>query len=66
MSYNIMKVAVIGGGPAGLTALKFLSQAHLFFPIPPLEVRLFEAEADVGGTFVYRTYEDSEVRLFPK
>jgi dimethylaniline monooxygenase (N-oxide forming) len=57
-----MKVAVVGGGPAGLATLKFLVTAHKFFPIPPIEVRLFEAEDDIGGTFVHRVYEDAEVR----
>lgn len=56
-----MKVAVVGGGPAGLTTLKFLATAHTFFPIPPLQVRLFESEDDIGGTFVHRVYEDAEV-----
>lgn len=56
-----MKVAIIGGGPAGLTTLKFLSEAHKYFPIPPLELRLLEAEASIGGTFVYRVYEEAEV-----
>lgn len=56
-----MKVAVIGGGPAGLATLKFLSKAHEYFPIPPIKVQLFEAEAQIGGTFVYRVYEDAEV-----
>lgn len=58
-----LKVAVIGGGPAGLATLKFLATAHDFFPgIPALEIRLFEAQAEIGGTFVYRVYEDAEVR----
>ncbi|KAF7541743.1 hypothetical protein G7Z17_g11889 [Cylindrodendrum hubeiense] len=56
-----MKVAVVGGGPAGLATLKFLVEAHNFFPIPPIEARLFEAEAEVGGTFTYRVYEDAEL-----
>ncbi|KAI5458174.1 hypothetical protein BGZ63DRAFT_514779 [Mariannaea sp. PMI_226] len=56
-----MKVAVIGGGPAGLTTLKFLVEAHKFFPIKPIEVRLFEAESEIGGTFVYRVYESAEL-----
>lgn len=56
-----MKVAIIGGGPAGLATLSFLAHAHEHFPIPPIEVRLFEAEAQVGGTFSYRVYEDAEV-----
>lgn len=61
-----MKVAVIGGGPAGLTTLKFLSTAHNYFDIQPIEAHLFEAEADIGGTFLYRVYEDAEVRLISK
>jgi dimethylaniline monooxygenase (N-oxide forming) len=56
-----MKVAVIGGGPAGLVTLKFLVTAHEFFPIEPIEVRLFESEDEIGGTFVHRVYEDAEV-----
>ncbi|OAA71272.1 dimethylaniline monooxygenase [Cordyceps fumosorosea ARSEF 2679] len=56
-----MKVAVVGGGPAGIATLKFLATAHLFFPIPPLDVRLFEAGDEVGGTFVQRVYEDAEL-----
>ncbi|KAK7413631.1 hypothetical protein QQX98_007494 [Neonectria punicea] len=56
-----MKVAVIGGGPAGLVTLKFLVEAHKYFPIPPIEARLFETESEIGGTFVYRTYEDAEL-----
>ena len=56
-----MKVAVVGGGPAGLATLKFLSHAHEYFPITPIEVRLFESEKDIGGTFSYRVYEDAEV-----
>lgn len=60
-----MKVAIIGGGPAGLATLRFLAHAHEYFPIPPIEVRLFESEAQVGGTFAYRVYEDAEVRSAP-
>lgn len=56
-----MKVAVVGGGPAGLATLKFLSHAHEDFSITPIEVRLFESEKDIGGTFSYRVYEDAEV-----
>ncbi|XWX00604.1 hypothetical protein V2A60_008625 [Cordyceps javanica] len=56
-----MKVAVVGGGPAGLVTLKFLATAHLYFPIPPIDVRLFEAGDEIGGTFVQRVYEDAEL-----
>lgn len=60
-----MKVAVVGGGPGGLVTLKFLATAHHFFDIPPLEVRLYEAEDEIGGTFVARVYEDAEVSVTP-
>ncbi|KAF4415524.1 flavin-containing monooxygenase [Fusarium acutatum] len=56
-----MKVAVIGGSPAGLATLRFLAHAHEYFPIPPIQVRLFEAESQIGGTFSYRVYEDAEL-----
>jgi dimethylaniline monooxygenase (N-oxide forming) len=56
-----MRVAIIGGGPSGLVTLKFLLKAHEYFPIPPVEAVLFEAEDRIGGTFVQRVYEDAEV-----
>ncbi|KAF5627083.1 dimethylaniline monooxygenase 2 [Fusarium sp. NRRL 52700] len=56
-----MRVAVIGAGPGGLVTLKYLKEAHKFFNIDPVEVRLFEREAAVGGTFTQRTYEDAEL-----
>ncbi len=59
-----MRVAVIGGGPSGLVTLKYLITAHEFFPgLEPIEAKLFEAEEAIGGTFRYRDYEDSEVRI---
>ena len=56
-----MRVAILGGGPSGLVTLKYLTTAHHFFTINPIEARLFEVEAAVGGTFRYRSYEDAEV-----
>ncbi|KAG9256266.1 uncharacterized protein F5Z01DRAFT_672261 [Emericellopsis atlantica] len=56
-----MKVAIIGGGPSGLATLRFLLHAHEFFPIDPIEVRLFEGDKTIGGTFVQRVYEDAEL-----
>lgn len=57
-----MRVAVVGGGPSGLVTLKTLITAHEFLPdTEPLEARLFEQEALIGGTFKYRAYEDAEV-----
>lgn len=59
-----MKVIVIGGGPAGLVTLKFLATAHQFYKqITPIDVQLFEAEDDIGGTFKYRVWDKSEVRI---
>ncbi|KAK5994501.1 Monooxygenase ptmN [Cladobotryum mycophilum] len=56
-----MKVAVIGGGPSGLVTLKYLVTAHQFLGGEPIEVRLFEPQSEVGGTFVARVYEDAEL-----
>lgn len=59
----MMRVAVIGGGAAGLVTLKHLLQAHEYFSSEPVEAWLFERETSVGGTFRHRTYEEGEVRL---
>lgn len=56
-----LKVAVIGGGPAGLVTLKYLVEAHKFFPGAEIEAHLFEARDDIGGVFRYNVYEDAEV-----
>ena len=56
-----MRVAIIGGGPGGLTTLKHLLEAHQRFPVDAVEARLFEAEDDIGGTFRKRTYDEGEV-----
>lgn len=56
-----MRVAVIGGGPGGLTTLKHLLEAHKFVGGDPVEAKLFEAEEGIGGTFLKRMYEDAEV-----
>lgn len=66
-----MRVAVVGGGAAGLVTLKYLLQADKYFSTDPVEAWLFEREASVGGTFRHRTYEDGEVSverccLYPK
>ncbi|GAA6013204.1 hypothetical protein JCM11491_005214 [Sporobolomyces phaffii] len=45
---------VIGGGPAGITALKTQREAGA-------GCILFEAEEQIGGTFRYRSYENSEL-----
>lgn len=40
-----MRVAVIGGGPSGLTTLKYLTTAHDFLgDIKPIEAKLFETK----------------------
>jgi len=45
---------IIGGGPGGITALKTQSEAGA-------KCILFEAEEQIGGTFRYRSYENSEL-----
>ncbi|GAA5932836.1 flavin-containing monooxygenase [Sporobolomyces koalae] len=45
---------IIGGGPAGVTALKTQTEAGV-------HCILFEAEEQIGGTFRYRAYENSEL-----
>lgn len=64
-----MRVAIIGGGPSGLVTLKYLKTAHKFFPDEKhasIEVMLFEAENNIGGTFRHRAYEDAEVSVRPQ
>jgi len=56
-----MKVAVIGAGPGGLVVLKYLVKAHESLGTKAIQVRLFEAGSQVGGTFRERSYEDAEV-----
>jgi dimethylaniline monooxygenase (N-oxide forming) len=56
-----MRVAVIGGGPSGLVTLKYLTQAVKYFPIKPIEVKLFETASKIGGIFFHHTYEDGEL-----
>lgn len=60
-----LNVAVIGGGPSGLVTLKYLLEAHRFFPGANIEVDLYEKEGDIGGVFSYGVYEDAEVSLSP-
>ena len=57
-----MRVAVIGAGPSGIATLKYLLEAHKFLDIEPIEAICFEGEAELGGTFFARSYEDSQVR----
>ncbi|KAI1493255.1 hypothetical protein F5X96DRAFT_235867 [Biscogniauxia mediterranea] len=57
----VRRVAVIGAGPAGLVTLKYLLAADSQLGAGSLEVRLFEADQDVGGTFRARTYEGTEL-----
>ncbi|KAI1774408.1 FAD/NAD(P)-binding domain-containing protein [Hypoxylon cercidicola] len=56
-----MRVAIIGAGPSGLVTLKYLLAAERSLGTGPVEVRLFEAESGVGGTFLMRTYDEAEL-----
>ena len=56
-----MRVAVIGGGAAGLTTLKHLLEAHKYLGGDAVEAKLFESDEGIGGTFLKRMYEDAEV-----
>lgn len=50
-----MRVVVVGAGPAGLVACKtLLENTDAQYPFDPV---VLEQEADIGGTFRYRTYE---------
>ncbi|KAJ7837039.1 FAD/NAD(P)-binding domain-containing protein [Mycena olivaceomarginata] len=52
-----MKVVVIGAGPSGLVACKsLLEAASTDFPFDPI---VLEQEADIGGTFRYRSYQNA-------
>jgi hypothetical protein len=57
------KIAIVGAGPAGLVTLKYLLTSHHFLGNEPVEVKLFEAEDGVGGTFYARMYENGEVSM---
>jgi len=57
------KVGIVGAGPSGLTTLKHLITSPEFLGNEPVEVRLFEADDHIGGTFYARMYEDGEVRV---
>ena len=51
MHERTLRIAVIGGGPSGLVTLKYLKAST---DERPIEVKVFEAEAELGGTFKYR------------
>jgi hypothetical protein len=57
----VMRVAVIGGGPPGLVTLNYPTQASMILSCEPVEVRLFEYQAQIGGILAARSYEDTEV-----
>ncbi|KAJ3474853.1 hypothetical protein NLI96_g12218 [Meripilus lineatus] len=54
-----MKVVIIGAGPAGLVTCKtLLDSSTEAFPFDPI---VLEQEDDIGGTFRYRSYENSNL-----
>lgn len=57
----VLKVAIVGAGPSGLVTLKYLLEAHKFFPGVEIEADLYEKADDIGGVFSYGVYEDAEV-----
>ncbi|KAI3336822.1 FAD/NAD(P)-binding domain-containing protein [Xylariaceae sp. AK1471] len=57
----MVRIAIIGAGPAGIVTLRYLLAAEKALQCEPIEVRLFESDTGVGGTFRARTYEDGEL-----
>ncbi|KAF8654097.1 hypothetical protein AX16_003630 [Volvariella volvacea WC 439] len=54
-----MKVVIIGAGPSGLVTCKtLLEYADANLPFDPV---VLEQEADLGGTFNYRSYENADL-----
>ncbi|KAK0228044.1 hypothetical protein IW262DRAFT_1445810 [Armillaria fumosa] len=54
-----LKVIIIGAGPAGLVACKsLLENASEEYPFNPI---VLEQEDDIGGTFRYRSYQNSHL-----
>ncbi len=54
-----MKVAIIGAGPSALVTAKTLLEAGDSDPNFNPEITIFETEADIGGTFRYRSYSNA-------
>lgn len=54
-----MKVAIIGAGPSALVTAKTLLEASDADPSFNPSITLFETEADIGGTFRYRSYSNA-------
>ncbi|TFK60658.1 FAD/NAD-P-binding domain-containing protein [Pluteus cervinus] len=54
-----MKVVIIGAGPSGLVTCKTLLEASTsVYPFDPV---ILEQEDNLGGTFRYRSYENSQL-----
>lgn len=52
---------VVGGGPAGLVSLKYLSREAGSEWVEGEEPVLVEQESELGGTFRWRGYENAEL-----
>ncbi|KAI4271250.1 MAG: hypothetical protein L6R38_006905 [Xanthoria sp. 2 TBL-2021] len=61
MRYNIRKVGIVGGGPAGIaTAKHLLAERHYEL------IDIFEQQASTGGVWNYSTYAPSEELSIPQ
>ena len=54
-----MKVAIVGAGPSALVTAKTLLEAADNDPQFKPSITIFETEADIGGTFRYRSYSNA-------
>ncbi|KAI0100389.1 FAD/NAD(P)-binding domain-containing protein [Nemania sp. FL0031] len=57
----MVRVAIVGAGPAGIITLRYLLAAENALQCEPIEVKLFECDTGVGGTFRARMYEEAEL-----
>jgi cation diffusion facilitator CzcD-associated flavoprotein CzcO len=56
--FNVKKVAIIGAGPSGLSAAKYLLAENYF-----QQVDIFEQQDEVGGVWYYTPLPDEQVAI---